>query len=138
MKYLLDTCVISEFIKPAPNENVIKWFKKQNNGSLYLSVMTFGEIQQGISRLSDCSKKKSLFKWLCDVEQSFNGRVIDIDIKLAAYWGDLQGNLSREGNKMSVIDSLIAATALNFGMTLVTRNLKDMEKSGVSLINPFI
>jgi len=137
MKYLLDTCVISEFIKSSPNQNVIKWFKEQNNESLYLSVMTFGEIQHGISRLSDCKKKESLSEWLCNLEHSFNGRIIDIDIKLASYWGNLQGNLSIKGNKMPVIDSLLAAAALNFDMTLVTRNVKDVEKSGVNLINPF-
>lgn len=138
MKYLLDTCVISEFIKPSPNQNVVKWFKEQNNESIYLSVMTFGEIHQGISRLNDGRKKESLSEWLYNLEQSFNGRIIDIDIKLASCWGNMQGNLSKEGNKMPVIDSLIAATALNFDMTLVTRNIKDVEKSGVNLINPFM
>ncbi|MBL4743602.1 MAG: type II toxin-antitoxin system VapC family toxin, partial [Cycloclasticus sp.] len=91
MKYLLDTCVISELVKPVPNDKVITWLSSIDESKLYISVLTFGEIEKGIEKLADGSKKKRLKLWLeDDLKQRFEGRIISIDLKVALKWGQVQ------------------------------------------------
>ena len=138
MNYILDTCVISELVKPLPNENVLEWIEKQSEDNLYLSVITIGEIQKGISKLPESNKKTSLQTWLDnDLKIRFESRILPIDEKIAKEWGKIQGISEKAGNKLPVIDSMIAATGLFHKMTIVTRNIDDMQISGLEIFNPW-
>lgn len=138
MKYLLDTCIISELVKPQINEKVIKWLLGKNENDLFLSVLTIGEIYKGISRLPDSKKRRKLQKWVEeDLINRFEGRILDITLEIAIYWGKQQGELEKKGIKIPVIDGLLAASAVIEKLIFVTRNTKDLENSGAKLINPW-
>ena len=138
MNYLLDTCVISELIKPKPSPTVIKWLHSCQEESLFLSSLTIGEIQKGISKLPYSRKRKKLQIWLdSELTQRFDKRIIGIDFKVAQKWGEIQASSEIAGVKMPVIDSLIASIGLLYDMTVVTRNTGDMQNSGVRLFNPW-
>jgi len=139
MKYLLDTCVISEIIKPKPDDNVISWIQNQNEDDLYLSVLTFGEIEKGIEIVPDGSRKNHLKLWMeGDLKNRFNGRIIPIDMKIAARWGEIQGIAELAEKPMPSIDGLIAASGIVNNCTVVTRNISDMEQSSAVLLNPWL
>ena len=138
MKYLLDTCVISELVSPRQNEKVVKWIQEKEENDLFLSVLTIGEIYKGIAKLPDSKKKRSLLKWVeDDLKKRFKGRILDITEEIAGQWGEMQGESEKKGRKMPVIDGLIAATAIEENLTVVTRNTKDIENSGAMIINPW-
>ncbi len=138
MNYLLDTCLISELIKKTPETRVIEWVRQQPEERLYLSVLTQGELQKGIAKLKDQHRARKLQRWLDDdLLERFAGRVLDVTPAVARIWGRIQGKAEREGRRMQVIDSLIAATALNLGASMVTRNVEDVEASGVEIVNPW-
>lgn len=138
MKYLLDTCVISELIKPEKDTNVVEWMQNKEENSLFISVLTIGEIHKGIAKLPDSLKKQSIQEWMNnDLKKRFAGRIIEITEEIATSWGKIQGKAEKEGNKMPVLDSLIAATAIKNNLTVVTRNIKDIENSGCQSINPW-
>lgn len=139
MKYLLDTCVISEIIKREPDDNVISWIQNQNEDDLYLSVLTFGEIEKGIEKLSDGSRKNHLKLWVVgDLKKRFKGRIIPIDMRIAARWGEIQGIVELAGKPMLSIDGLIAVSGIVNNCTVVTRNISDMEQSSAVLLNPWL
>ena len=138
MKYLLDTCVISEMIKPKPDENVISWIKTQQEENLYLSVLTFGEIEKGIEKASDRTRKRKLRLWVeDDLKKRFEGRVIPIDFAIAEKWGVVQGNAELSGKPMPAIDGLIAVSGIVNHCIVVTRNISDMGQSSAELFNPW-
>lgn len=138
MNYILDTCVISELIKPKPSSKVIAWLRACQDENLFLSSLTVGEIQKGISKLPDTPIRKKLQAWTdTELIQRFRGRIFAIDFKVAQKWGHIQATSEIAGSKMPVIDSLIAATGLVYDMTIVTRDTNGMEKSGVKLLNPW-
>jgi len=135
VSYVLDTCVVSELIKKKPETSVVDWVREQDEERLYLSVVTLGEIQKGISRLSESHRKRRLQAWL-DVElrERFQNRILDVTPRVATLWGRVQGEAKRS---LPVLDSLIAATALALDAAVVTRNEGDMEGSGVEIVNPW-
>ena len=138
MKYLLDTCVISEIIKPKPDENVTSWLESQKENSLYLSVLTFGEIEKGIEKASDQIRKQKLRLWVeDDLKKRFEGRIIPIDFSIAAEWGKIQGKAELLGKPMPTMDGLIAVSGLVRQCIVVTRNISDMEQSSAELFNPW-
>jgi len=138
MKYLLDTCVISELIKPRPNENVINWIAKQKEQNLYISVLSFGEIQKGIEKCVDSKRKQHLQLWVKnDLYNRFKNRVLAIDITVANKWGEVQAHTEKRGQPMPSIDGLIAMTGLVNDCIVVTRNTSDMENSTAELLNPW-
>ena len=138
MNYLLDTCVISELIKPKPNSKVLKWLRSCQDETLFLSSLTIGEIQKGISKLPDSGKRKKLQNWLdSELTQRFDGRIIGIDFKVAQKWGEIQASSEIAGIKMPVIDSLIASIGIVYDMAVVTRYTADMKNIGVRLFNPW-
>ncbi len=139
MKYLLDTCVISEIIKPQADKNVISWMKNQDEESLYLSVLTFGEIEKGIEKSPDGAKKKKLQLWVeDDLKNRFEGRIVTINLDVSVKWGAIQGIAELQGKPMPTIDGLIAVSGLVHNCIVVTRNVSDMEQSTVELLNPWV
>jgi len=138
MKYLLDTCIISEVIKPKPNPQVIEWLSKREESTLYLSVLTFGEIEKGIEKASSPERKNKLKLWLEEeLKERFEGRVLLIDMDVATKWGELQGKSEMVGKPLPTIDGLIAVTALVNNCIVVTRNTSDMKQSTAQLYNPW-
>ena len=138
MSFLLDTCVISELAKSNVEAKVRDWAMSNNEQDLYISALTMGELQKGALRLPDGAKKTDLLNWLHrDLIQRFDRRVLNFDGAVALRWGEMQAQLEKQGRPMPVIDGMIAATALHHQLTVVTRNTRDMEASGVSLINPW-
>jgi len=138
VKYLLDTCLISELIRKEPNPAVVSWLDAQDEQALFLSVLNLGELQKGISKLPDGAKKDELQAWVgLDLVERFTGRILEIDLATALSWGRLQGEAEKVGEKLPVMDSLIAATAAAHGLVVVTRNVKDIERCGVRVCNPW-
>jgi predicted nucleic acid-binding protein len=138
MSYLLDTNVISEFVNPILNSSVQNWLRDNQPSGLYLSVVTVGEIQQGIMRLPPSKKQTRLLAWF---QKSILGDyaefILPIDVETMLQWGNLTGTLIQKGHKMPVVDSLIAATALQHQLQLVTRNEADFVDTGLIVINPW-
>ena len=139
MKYLLDTCVISEVIKPQADENVIAWLQNQSEESLYLSVLTFCEIEKGIEKAPDRARKRKLQLWVEeDLKKRFEGRIVPINLDVSIKWGALQGAADLPGKPMPAIDGLIAVSGLVHNCIVVTRNVSDMQQSTAELLNPWI
>lgn len=139
MKYLIDTCCISELIKRKPNPNVLKWFADCDEFSMYLSVITFGELRKGIEKLPDSIKKKDLNRWVNEeLKQRFKNRVLSINMEEVNKWGEILAIADLNGKPLPAIDSLIAATALVHELSVVTRNTQDFQDSEVELINPWM
>lgn len=138
MRYLIDTCVISELIRKAPAKSVTGWIRNQDETTFHLSVLTIGEIQKGIRKLRDGKKKLSLQKWIDDeLSKRFRGRIIGIDLAVASRWGAISGDAERRGRKIPVIDGLLAATAIEEGLTLVTRDIGHVRETGATILDPW-
>jgi predicted nucleic acid-binding protein len=138
VSYLLDTCVISELVKQRPDEKVIRWIDGVDENKLFLSVLTLGELEKGIARLPASVRKDDLQRWLeQDLAARFAGRIIPIDAGVAGTWGRMQGAAELTGVKLPVIDALMAASAQVCQLTVVTRNVADFERCGVTVINPW-
>ena len=138
MKYLLDTCVISELIKKNPSQKVVKWISKIEESNLFISVLTVGEIHKGVEKIPASKKKEQLYKWVnYDLKERFKDRIIAFDLLTATAWGKVQAQSELVGKAMPAIDGQIAATGISYDLTVVTRNTRDMEISGVSLLNPW-
>ncbi len=136
--YLLDTCVISEIIRPKPSRKVTKWIKNEDESNFFISVLTIGELHKGIEKLGQSKRKEELHNWVeNDLKERFWNRIIDIDIETAMIWGKIQGATERVGKPMPAVDSLIAATGIAHHFTVATRNISDMKASGAALLNPW-
>jgi predicted nucleic acid-binding protein len=135
MSFLLDINIISELISDKPNENVLNWFNSIPDESLYLSVLTIGEIRKGIENVKSKEKKEKLRLWLeVDLRHWFGDKILPINEGVADRWGRLQFENKKT---LPAIDSLIAATALHFDLRLVTRNEKDFMFPSLEVINPW-
>ncbi len=139
MSFLLDTCVISELVRPVPDVGVVQWIEKHDEFDLYLSVITLGEIQKVISRLSSGKKKSRLTSWLREeLEVRFSERIIPITPEIGIRWGNMLGSAENNGQPLSVVDALIAATASVHGLILVTRNIRDFDGCSIDIQDPWI
>lgn len=135
MSYLVDTNVLSELRRNAPDLSVVSWFRKRPPATLYLSVLTLGEIRKGIELLSDARRQLALRDWLdVDLPAFFTGRVLPIDGAVADRWGRI---VAAAGRSVPAVDSRLAATAVTRGLILVTRNVKDFIAMPVTTINPW-
>lgn len=138
MSYLIDTCCISGLIRKKPDLDVVQWFSEVDERNLFLSVITLGELEKGVQKLPDSQKKQELTRWINnDLIERFNNRIIPVSMIEVKEWGRILAQAERKGASLPVIDALIAATAIAHNLTVVTRNIKDMERSGVDLLNPW-
>ena len=136
--FLLDTNIISELVKRKPEPNVTAWIDSTDENLLYLSVLTLGEIRKGIVSLRDASRRVVLEAWLdSDLALRFADRILPITRPVADRWGRLAAAASAAKSPLPVIDGLLAATALDQNLTLVTRNTKDVGVTGVPVFNPW-
>jgi len=139
MNYLLDTCVISELIKPSPSPKVVEWVSKVEEKKLFISVLTIGEIHKGIEKLPKSKERDKLHQWVnYDLRERFENRIINFDLQTAPVWGRIQAHSEKLGKALPAIDGQIAATGISYDLTVVTRNTTDMQVSGVALLNPWV
>lgn len=129
MSWLLDTCALSEYVKKSPAREVIAWMDEQDEASLFLSVISLGEIEKGILKLRgvDARRSQKLTAWLGKVEQRFAGRILPLDAPALHIWAQLSAQAELAGRPLPVMDGLIMATAQYHGLTIVTRNVQDFE-----------
>lgn len=138
MIYLLDTCVVSELVARRPQPEVLAWLAQIDEGRFFLSAITFGEIARGIHKLPQSGRKEQLADWLEEeLLPRFKGRVLSLDTPVMLTWGRLVADLESKGRPLPAVDSLIAALALHHDLELVTRNEKDFEGVGVTIVNPW-
>jgi hypothetical protein len=135
MSYLIDTNVLSELRRREPNLGVLEWFEQRPATTLYLSVLTLGEIRKGIDLLVNDDRQLKLLDWLeVELPQFFSGRILSVDAHVADRWGRLTAQMSRP---IPAVDSLLAATALEHGLKLVTRNVRDFNYPELDIVNPW-
>jgi len=135
LSYLLDTNVISELRKGERGDvNVARWYESLAEDEVFLSVLTIGELRRGVEliRRRDSTSAERLDAWLANVSSEHSDRILPVDAAVAERWGRLN-----VPDPVPVVDGLLAATALIHGFTLATRNVKDVEGTGVSCVNPF-
>lgn len=136
MSYLLDTNVLSELRCKTPNAGVVAWFSRRPASTLFLSVLTLGQLRKGVEGVSDADRRMALLDWLeADLPNFFTGRILPIDTHIADRWGRI---VAAAGRPLPAIDSLIGATAIHHGLSLVTRNVRDFSDLGVDVINPWV
>lgn len=134
---LLDTCVISEVLRARPDPRALHWFGAADDQTLHLSVVTLGEIAQGAALLDAGPRQTAILDWLDGLHHQFADRILPVDARVARRWGRMAAAARRNGRVLSVPDGLIAATALEHDMALVTRNESDFVGTGVPVINPW-
>lgn len=135
MSYLLDTNVLSELRRRAPDPGVVRWVQERPVSTLFLSVLTLGELRKGVEGLADSARRLMLLDWLeTELPAFFAGRILPVDVAVADRWGRM---VAQAGRPVPAIDSLLAATALQHGLMLVTRNVRDVADLGVQVVNPW-
>lgn len=132
--FLLDTMAVSELDRPRPNPGVIAWFSSVDWGDLYLSVITVGEIWQGIARLPAGKKRRSLEASFDLIQQRFPERILPVDFAVAMKYGELQA----QAGPLPTLDTLIGATAIVNRLTVITRNTADLARTGALIHDPWL
>lgn len=136
--FLLDTNIPSETVNLCPEPRVIAWLNQQANEELYLSVVTIGELRSGFITMPEGPRRTRLERWLeTDVVLWFGERNLPVTKEIADQWGVLDGTCQMRGTPANTADGLIAATALEHDLTVVTRNTKHFALFGVALLNPW-
>lgn len=135
MSYLLDTNVLSELRKKAPNHRVVDWIARRPPSTLYLSVLTLGELRKGVEGVTGAVRRAALLDWLeTELPDFFTGRILPVDAQVADRWGRM---IAAAGRPVPAIDSLIGATAAHHRLILVTRNVRDFADLELDLIDPW-
>jgi len=132
--YLLDTNIVSETRRQRAHRGVLSFLEAQDSSALFVSVLTVGELRKGVAakRRRDPATADLLAAWVDGMESTFAERVLAIDARIARLWGELSAS-----RPVPVVDTLIAATALVHGLTLVTRNTNDVRTTGVAVLDPW-
>jgi toxin FitB len=138
MLYLLDTCVVSEFVNKRTDPKVIAFVNELDQTETFLSVVTVGEVAKGIAKLPPSRKKEQLQEWF---DQSllprFGDNLVSIDTAVMLRWGMQVAAMELKGRVVATMDSLIAAQCLTRDLILVTRNVRDFDGTGVRIVNPW-
>jgi predicted nucleic acid-binding protein len=135
--FLLDTCLLSEVWKTSPNRGVVAWLGASVEDELFLSVLSLGEIKKGIDRLAEGKKKERLLRDYGALRSRFSTRVLSVNDVVAERWGELAAKAQKGGHHLHVVDGLLSATALVFGLTLVTHNVGDFAMTPAPLLDPW-
>ena len=136
--FLLDTNCISELVRVQPEPRVMEWFDAADETSLYLSVLTLGEIRKGLEVLPQSKRRTRLETWLeLELQTRFSGRILVIDEAVSDRWGLLASQAKRKGTPLGIIDGLLAATAIHHNLTVVSRNASDFANTQVRVLNPW-
>ena len=136
--FLLDTNCISEAVRGTPEPRVLAWIEAADESLLYLSVLTFGEIRKRLAALPPGRRRTKLESWLeVELHARFSGRILSIDSEIADRWGLLAAGARGQGKALSVMDGLLAATALHHNLAIVSRNVSDFSNLPVAVVNPW-
>ncbi len=136
--FLLDTNVPSELTRPKSEPRVEKWLDDADDARLFFSVVSLGEIFKGITILPDSERRRELQQWLDETLRPwFDGRILPVTEHIAKRWGILAGECQLNGRSLKVADGLIAATAFEHDLTVVTRNVRDFSGLGVTVFDPW-
>jgi tRNA(fMet)-specific endonuclease VapC len=136
--FLLDTNVPSELTRPKSDPQVEKWLDDADDEQLFFSVVSLGEIFKGLTILPESKRRQKLQQWLDETLRPwFGGRILPVSEPIAERWGILAGECQLKGRPIKVADGLIAATALEHGLTIVTRNVRDFSGLGMRVYNPW-
>jgi len=136
--FLLDTNCVSELVRPKPEPRVMEWMEAIDEAMLYLSVLTVGEIRKGLAGLPQSKRRTHLETWLeVELQARFAGRIMPIDAAIADHWGLIAAGTKRRVKALSVIDGLLAATALHHNLTVVSRNASAFANTQVQVLNPW-
>jgi predicted nucleic acid-binding protein len=136
--FLLDTNCISELVRSQPEPRVLEWMEEADESLLYLSVLTLGEVRKGLAGLPQSKRRTRLESWLeLELQARFSGRILPINAIVADRWGVLAAAAKRNGRSLSAIDGLLAATALQHNLTIVSRNVRDFASTQVPIVNPW-
>jgi predicted nucleic acid-binding protein len=136
--FLLDTNCISELVRPKPEPRVMEWMEAADEALLYLSVLTVGEIRKGLAGLPQGKRRTHMEAWLAvELQARFAGRIVPINEAIADRWGLIAAEAKRRGKALSVIDGLLAATALHHNLTVVSRNTSDFANTPAAVLNPW-
>jgi toxin FitB len=138
VSFLLDTNVVSEWVKPQPDQNVVAWLADVDEDRVFLSVVTFAEIRRGVELLPVGRRRERLAAWLDDeLPARFEGRILGIDRRVADVWGVTMARSQQRGAGLGSMDAFLAATAAAHRLALVTRNVRDFESAGIALLDPW-
>jgi predicted nucleic acid-binding protein len=135
--FLWDTCVLSDLGKPNRNPLVVEYLASMRTEDTYISVVTVGEIEYGLKRLPDGRRRQQLEEVMEQIISEFAARILPVSVETARIWGQLSARVRQQGFDVETADGLIAATAIQHGMHVITRNVKDFEPTGVLIVNPW-
>jgi predicted nucleic acid-binding protein len=136
--FLLDTNCVSEIVRVKPEPRVLEWMEAADESLLYLSVLTLGEIRKGLAALPQSRRRTRLEAWLeVDLRGRFSGRILPVDAAVADRWGLLAAQARRKGAPLPIVDGLLAATALHYNLTIVSRNVCDFAAAQAPVLNPW-
>jgi toxin FitB len=139
VSYLLDTNVISEWVRPRPDPGIVRWLDEVDEDRTYLSVITLGELRKGVDRLADGRRRERLDRWLAgELPDRFSGRLLPVDAAIADEWGRLLARAEKAGRPADGVDALIGATAKVHGLQVVTRNTAHFRQAGIGVISPWV
>ena len=140
MSFLLDTCVLSETVKKTPNPLVVQWINQQPPEQLFLSTVTLAEIKKGMLKIKASQPERylALQEWLENIEAKFAFRILELTQNVLHDWAEIAASAELKGQKMAVMDSLIAATAYHHRLVVVTRNVDDFKIAPVEIVNPYL
>jgi hypothetical protein len=138
VSFLLDTNVVSEWVRPRPDPGVVAWLAEADEDRIFISVITLAELRYGIERMATGQRRRRLDEWLREeLPLRFEGRVLPIDATIADTWGRLTALRETSGRPFGAADAYIAATAEARDLTLVTRNISDFERTVRAVVNPW-
>jgi predicted nucleic acid-binding protein len=138
VNFLLDTNVVSEWVRPQPDRNVISWLAEVDEDRVFISVISFAEIRRGVEMLMAGRRRERLANWLAEeLPLRFEERILDIDPRVAETWGVVMARGQKIGLTLGSMDAFVAATAEAHRLTLATRNVKDFQPLGISLLDPW-
>jgi predicted nucleic acid-binding protein len=138
VKFLLDTNVVSEWVRPQPDRNVISWLAEVDEDRVFISAISFAEIRRGVEMLLAGRRRERLATWLAEeLPVRFEERILDIDPRVAETWGVVMARGQKIGLTLGSMDAFVAATAEAHGLTLATRNVTDFQRLGISLLDPW-
>jgi predicted nucleic acid-binding protein len=136
--FLLDTNCVSELVRVRPEPRVLEWMEAADESLLYLSVLTLAEIRKGLAALPQSRRRTRLEAWLeVDLRGRFSGRILPVDAAVADRWGLLAAQARRKGAPLPIVDGLLAATALHYNLTIVSRNVCDFAAAQAPVLNPW-